>query len=652
MKIIVFILLLSLILNVVFIQKYAVYIDDVRFNAAPSICVVLTSCNVASYVNQTINSIRSQTYKKDVHYVLIDDASTDETVKNISKIASLIPSLTVYAIPSRTLGGVATAANIGIDYCIDKGFQYVGFMDMDDVIDPQYIEQFVNAAKRYKPDVMICDFDVVDRSNNHILQKSDSEILLYGTLPKNTLINVMDEANALTSINPAPWRKMISAELLQKHTLRFPEYDTRYEDNMFHWNILLYARTAVVVNQVLAHHRVSRSVNPSDSSLMIGYLHIFYSIRQSIMHYTVDLKKQTLFMNLFTKWLGGMTWVLNGQTKRIKRKATKIIDRIQNPLFTHKIQLSIITPCYNSASYIGDLLLSYGNLIKLVKNVEFLFSIAPSNDKTAQLVQHFVSMHKEAYALFTNTVNNAGTMRNRILPLAVGQYVMFMDSDDTLNPAIIKAALIHSIRHDLDLLILPYATIHVKKTGREYSSMVGNDDRVFESNDDIRLNTMSMVNYPWNKLYKLSNIQRYHMFFGPTIVQNDVQFFWMSLIAAQTVKLYKTNAPAVYHNIYEDGSRIQLTKMSSGSRLEMIFALQFTHRAIMTMNKSFCLLNDGIMWKNFVYHIFQWAKNNNINQQFMQYFLTESQRTIQCINTCSNRCLSINVIKRSYMSSK
>lgn len=95
--------------------------------SAPFFSIIVPVHNAASYVQKSINSIISQTFK-DYEVLIIDDKSSDNSVKVINKLIKGLDNFRVLKLKQNV--GVAEARNIGIKAANGK---YICFLDDDDI---------------------------------------------------------------------------------------------------------------------------------------------------------------------------------------------------------------------------------------------------------------------------------------------------------------------------------------------------------------------------------------------------------------------------------------------------------------------------------------------------------------------------------------
>lgn len=106
----------------------------------------------------------------------------------------------------------------------------------------------------------------------------------------------------------------------------------------------------------------------------------------------------------------------------------------------NKIDISIIIPCKNIYDYITNMLLSLHMISFHGLQYEILFVLDDESDKTAYLINHYMSDMN--YEILYSHTTNVGMARNYGLEHANGEYIWFIDGDDWLiNPEVVQQSL-------------------------------------------------------------------------------------------------------------------------------------------------------------------------------------------------------------------
>lgn len=147
------------------------------------VSIVTPTYNSSKFIKRTILSVLNQTYT-DWEYLIIDDCSTDNTIKIITEYAEQDPRIKILK-TSENSGGPALPKNIGIENA--KG-EYVAFLDHDDEWLPKKLEEQLKLFNGggNKLGLVSCFINIRDSNRNLILKHKKN---YKGDVIKNLAIN-------------------------------------------------------------------------------------------------------------------------------------------------------------------------------------------------------------------------------------------------------------------------------------------------------------------------------------------------------------------------------------------------------------------------------------------------------------------------------
>ena len=123
------------------------------------ISVIVPVYNSARYLKETLDSLFAQTYKN-FTVIAVDDGSTDDSIsilKDYERKNYLIKVL------SKPNGGVSSARNFALDYIeAEKHFDYVCFVDSDDIVTKDFLAQFADNIKCFNAPYLTCGCQAFD----------------------------------------------------------------------------------------------------------------------------------------------------------------------------------------------------------------------------------------------------------------------------------------------------------------------------------------------------------------------------------------------------------------------------------------------------------------------------------------------------------
>lgn len=132
------------------------------------VSVIIPVYKVEKYLKRCVNSVLAQTYPN-YEIILVDDGSPDNCPLLCDELSTKYENITVV---HKQNGGLASARNAGMD--IMKG-KYVFFLDSDDWIEPNTLEDQVSLAERENVDFIRTRFVYA----NHPSHK-DGEVCVFG----------------------------------------------------------------------------------------------------------------------------------------------------------------------------------------------------------------------------------------------------------------------------------------------------------------------------------------------------------------------------------------------------------------------------------------------------------------------------------------
>lgn len=219
----------------------------------PKLSIIVTCYNIEPYLAQCLDSVIGQTIT-DTEIIIVDDGSKDGTPDIIRDYAARDSRIKTVLMTENTIGGVATAANAGLDIATGD---YIGFADGDDYCELTMFEKLYDAAVAHDSDLSMCKYLLEDERTGE--RRPPAEEHRWNDIKDvKHVVLTTEETRTYLQFIAVPWRKIYRRSLLDAHAIRFPVGDFFFEDNPFHWFSLISANAVVLVPEVLCYHRVAR----------------------------------------------------------------------------------------------------------------------------------------------------------------------------------------------------------------------------------------------------------------------------------------------------------------------------------------------------------------------------------------------------------
>lgn len=218
------------------------------------ISIIVPVYNVDSFLNRCVDSLVAQTFS-DFKLLLVDDGSTDWCPQICEEYAKKDSRISVI---HQCNSGVSVARNTGIEWALaNNDSEWIGFVDSDDWVHPQYLERLLGCAESQKVNLISCNYL---RTENF-----EEDVITYKGKPFPELWDGSKCIIKNDVIGTAPWRRLFRAELLKE--LRFPE-GRYYEDEYFTYKALYKAhKTAWLDEKLYFYYMREGSAMHSDFSI-------------------------------------------------------------------------------------------------------------------------------------------------------------------------------------------------------------------------------------------------------------------------------------------------------------------------------------------------------------------------------------------------
>lgn len=210
----------------------------------PKVSIIVPVYNAESYLAEAIESVLKQTCR-DFELLLIDDRSTDNSLKICEGYRAKDGRITVLENHSEK-HGPGPARNIGLEYAAGE---YIYFMDADDWIEPDLLEQALNRIQEDSSDLVSFGSIREYFGKRHISQRSRAfETRIWTS--EEIRCNILEywKVRSITL-----WSHLIRHRAIGD--LRFADIPLS-EDDCFFYQLLTRVTSVSYLNQWLYHYRI------------------------------------------------------------------------------------------------------------------------------------------------------------------------------------------------------------------------------------------------------------------------------------------------------------------------------------------------------------------------------------------------------------
>lgn len=208
----------------------------------PRLTVIVPVYNAAPYLPACLDSLLAQTLRE-MEILCINDGSTDGSASILAAYAARDGRMRIVEQANR---GAAAARNTALG--LVRG-DYVGIVDADDHVAPDYFAKLLDAAIRHDAPVAATS-RVFNESEGGSLRRKNTG--LAGT--KSLLSKISDKGRIIIATG-ITWNKIYRSDFIRNNGIRFLEIRTAAEDNYFTARAVILAEKIAVIHDAAYYYR-------------------------------------------------------------------------------------------------------------------------------------------------------------------------------------------------------------------------------------------------------------------------------------------------------------------------------------------------------------------------------------------------------------
>ncbi len=226
--------------------------------SSKTLSIVIPVYNIMDHVDH-LRAELAKLPSDDTQIIVVDDGSTDGTVDALDGFEQAFDDFTLVQCP--TNAGAGVARNAGFPHATGK---YTLFFDGDDDLHVDAILATIGILDRSKADVSINTYGFFRERDKSNTGMNSVDLVLWDRFAEmfNSEPFALQEAKDLLQFTNYPWNKIIRTERYRDLGLSPFFGETKVNNDILgHWNILLNARSIVLVDKHIVTHHVSGARN-------------------------------------------------------------------------------------------------------------------------------------------------------------------------------------------------------------------------------------------------------------------------------------------------------------------------------------------------------------------------------------------------------
>lgn len=210
------------------------------------ISIIIPTYNVEQFIIETLDSIKKQTFKGIVEIIIIDDCSTDNTLKVAEQYKKNHPELSIRILQQEKNMRQGTARNRGVREAKGK---YIFFVDSDDFLHEEALEKMFAKAEEKQYDFVVCDW-IYHFEKRGLVYVNFDEFMTY-----NEFFGA-DCERLLEAVTYFTVNKLYNKQFLLENNIQYGE-GYIYEDFEFYMEVAIKANKIAIIHNPLYIVRVN-----------------------------------------------------------------------------------------------------------------------------------------------------------------------------------------------------------------------------------------------------------------------------------------------------------------------------------------------------------------------------------------------------------
>ena len=311
------------------------------------ISIIIPAYNIAPYIERCVASVLAQTYKN-LEIIVVDDGSKDDTGKIIDQIAQ---NETQIHVLHQLNSGVTKARMAGVEAATGE---WIGFVDGDDIIEPDMYERLLNNAHEYNAEISHCGYQMVFprridyyyNTGRKVRQDRQSGLkdLIEGSFVEPGVCNKL-------------FHRTLFRSLLQNDRI---DYSIRnMEDLLMNFYLFQQAECSIYEDFCPYHYMVrkgSAATTAVNENKLRDPLRVIQTIREQVSEdpmllHAVNKRLAGCLISLSTRELGQQAELIKPYRSQGRKELKKLLPEIMQGHYRKEMKIMSIWAAYTPSTY-------------------------------------------------------------------------------------------------------------------------------------------------------------------------------------------------------------------------------------------------------------------------------------------------------------
>lgn len=217
---------------------------------------------------------------------------------------------------------------------------------------------------------------------------------------------------------------------------------------------------------------------------------------------------------------------------------------------------SIVMPVYGVEKHLKKAISSV--LDQTFRDFEMILVDDCSQDRCPEICDEFAATDDRIYVIHHEKNQGLSYARNSGLDIANGEYIWFMDSDDTVDDNLLELVHKSIIKNATDMVVIGLVEEYYDNNERlRHTEVVCTEGKILHTSNDVRneimlLEKKTLYGYAWNKFYRLEYLKNLGLHFEKITLIEDILFNVKYCMDIESMTII--NTPAYHYKKRMDNS--------------------------------------------------------------------------------------------------
>ena len=283
------------------------------------ISIIVPAYNIETYLARTLDSVLAQTYQN-IEVIVVNDGSKDGTGAGLDRFAAQDPRIRAI---HKENGGVTSARLRGL---AEATGEWIGFVDGDDLAEPDMYERLLENALKYDADISHCGYRMVFPSRVDYYYNT-------GKLVEQDHDAGLRDLICGSFVEPALWNKLYRRSLFAGLAEKM-DFSIKINEDVLMNYWLFKASRKSVYEDFCPYHYVLRPGSAATSKLNEHKLRDPMKVTKAIFDDADEMLRPTALARLARQLIGGASMDANEQPQLVKPYRRECRRELRQRLFS------------------------------------------------------------------------------------------------------------------------------------------------------------------------------------------------------------------------------------------------------------------------------------------------------------------------------